>query len=298
MIRPLVFDLQKFSIHDGPGIRTTVFLKGCPLHCLWCHNPESQSPEAELFFESRKCTSCRNCETVCPVHCHRFRDGEHVLERGLCIHCGKCAEQCPADALAGVGFPMEIRRIVAEVMKDEPFYRNSGGGVTVSGGEPMMFPEFTRELLRACREKGLSTALETCGFCREDALRAVIPFTDLFLFDVKCVDPARHRKFTGADNAPILKNLRMLDREGAALRLRCPLIPGWNDSDADLEALAELAEELEHVTAIDTEPYHPLGEDKSLRLGRGEVFSAGFPTPEQTAAWRRFLAERTSVPVT
>ena len=299
MTTGIVFDIQKFSVHDGPGIRTTVFLKGCPLRCSWCHNPESWHGAPELLYDAEKCVGCRACASLCPRGCHRFgEDGAHRLDRGACVGCGACVERCRPGALELCGRVRTTAEVLHEVLKDKPFYDNSGGGLTVSGGEPLFQAAFTEELLRGAKAEGLHTCLETCGFAPWERLEALLPLVDLFLYDVKCVDAARHREFTGQDNALILENLSRLSRAGARLRLRCPLVPGLNDGESDLAALGRLAESLSgQVEGVDVEPYHPLGVSKARRLGHDEVFAAPFTPQETWESWVSAIASRTSVPV-
>ena len=294
----LVFDIEKFAIHDGPGIRTTVFLKGCPLHCQWCHNPESQRPQTEIFFTPEKCIGCGWCFRACPAGCHVMRDGCHVFDRAACRHCGRCAEKCYAEALEKVGREMTTDEVLAEVMKDKMFYDNSNGGITLSGGEPLAQFAFTRELLRKAQTAGLHVCLETCGYAPWEHLRELVPLVDLFLFDVKAMDPERHREFTGQDNRLILENLRRLDAAGAAIVLRCPLVPGVNDDQAHLAGIAELANALSQVQEIHLEPYHPLGVGKSARLGReARLPRQEFTEEEQVEDWLAQVRSRTTVPV-
>ena len=279
--KAIVFDIQKFSIHDGPGIRTTVFLKGCPLRCVWCHNPESWRPEPELLFTAAKCTGCRRCAEVCPAGVHAFTaDGRHELDRAACVRCGKCVEQCPAEALELCGRSLTVEEVMAEVRKDRVFYENSGGGMTLSGGEPMMRPEFTFALLNAAKKEGIHTALESCGFAPREEFERILPVTDLFLFDIKTMDEAKHLRLTGRDNRLILSNLEFLSGAGAEIVLRCPLIPGLNDTPSELAKIGELAERLSGVTGIDVEPYHPLGVSKAERLGQSPAYSAEFAPKE------------------
>ena len=291
-----VFDIEKFAVHDGPGIRTVVFIKGCPLHCLWCHNPESQSFEPELLFHTDKCTSCGKCAKVCPEHCHIVSDGKHTFDRAKCHHCGLCAEHCPAEALDMAGRKMSVDEVMTEIMKDEVFYRNSGGGITLSGGEPLANFEFSYELLKAAKEASIHTAVETSGFAPWDRIRELLPLVDLWLWDVKAV-PEKHEKLTGVPAEPILENLKKLDAAGASIILRCPLVPGVNDEDAALHHIAALANALGHVQQIDLEPYHPLGEGKSSNLGRKDVFHAPFASEADKKRWIETLSSLTQVPL-
>ena len=251
----LVFDIEKFAVHDGPGIRTVVFLKGCPLCCLWCHNPESQS------FEPEQMASV---------------DGTSPPET--------------------VGRAMTVEKVMAEVRKDKPFYDNSGGGLTVSGGEPLAHFEFTRDLLAAAKGEGIHTAVETSGFAPRERIEALLPLVDLWLWDVKA-PPSLHRKLIGVEAAPILDNLAFIASRGARSVLRCPLVPGVNDSDEALAHIATLAGKTPGVLRVDIEPYHPMGEDKNRRLGRAGYFTAPFATDADKARWHAFLGLRTTVPV-
>ena len=296
----IVFDIQKFSIHDGPGIRTTVFLKGCPLHCLWCHNPESRSPRPELFFNPEKCLSCGACVEACPRQAHRIPpERGHLLDRSRCTVCGTCAALCPASALELCGKSMRLSEVLSEVRKDRAFYENSDGGMTLSGGEPMMQFEFVRALCEAAkRAPGIpNIAMESCGFAPEEHFREILSWIDLFLFDIKTLDPEKHRRYTGVPLEPILRTLRFLDDSGAAISLRCPLIPGLNDSEKALTRIAELANTLRRVRSIDLEPYHPLGEAKARRLGKEPEFTAPFTLPDYAAKISGFLQPLTAVPV-
>ena len=293
----VIFDIQKFSVHDGPGIRTTVFLKGCPLRCVWCHNPESWSRQPQILFAAEKCTGCRRCADACPKGCHVFADEGHVFNRATCVACGACAEACLGGALELCGRRMTADEVMTEVLKDRVFYETSHGGMTLSGGEPMAQFAFTRELLKKAKAAGLHTAVETCGFAEEEQYEALLPLVDLFLWDVKAVDTEKHRRFTRCDNLLIINNLRYIDAHGAAYRLRCPLVPGLNDSDSDLAAIADLANSLTHPQGIDVEPYHPLGVAKARRLGMTDGFAADFPPKETVAHWLEILRAHTSVPV-
>ena len=263
-----IFAIRRFAIHDGPGIRTAVFLKGCPLRCLWCHNPESLDPGPEIALIGRKCGACGECVRVCPVSAHRFADGIHVFDRGNCRRCGQCADVCAYGALERTGADIAVEEVVREVLKDSVFYAESGGGVTVSGGEPLSQREFTLDLLSDLKSLGIHTAVETSGFGPAEALEPLLPAVDLFLYDIKAADPAKHRKLTGVPNDSILENLDFLSGRGARIELRCPLVPGVNDSDEDLAALAALAKRTPSLQAVTLLPYHNTGNDKYVRYAR------------------------------
>ena len=290
----LIFDIEKFAVRDGPGIRTVVFMKGCPLYCLWCHNPESQSMDPEMLFHSGKCTRCGICSSVCPQSCHTVNGEEHRFDRSRCTACGLCSERCPAEALHMVGRTMSVDEVMTEVMKDEVFYRNSGGGITLSGGEPLAHFEFSYDLLKAAKEAGIHTAVETSGFAPWDRIRKLLPLVDLWLWDVKTI-PGKHEKLTGVPAEPILENLKRVDQSGASIILRCPLVPGVNDSDAELRHIAMLANENPNVREIDLEPYHPLGEGKSRSLGRDTVFHSGFASETNKSRWKTTISSLTKV---
>ena len=292
----VVFDIEKFAVHDGPGIRTVVFMKGCPLHCLWCHNPESQSFQPEIFFMPEKCTACGRCAVPCPRHCHVFRDGVHSFERTHCIKCGKCADACLTGALENTGRIMSVSEVMRQVLADRLFYENSGGGVTLSGGEPLAHFAFSLALLKRAKSEGIHTAVETCGYASKEKVSALLPYVDLWLWDVKAA-PDSHLRLTGVSAGPVLENLYCIDAAGTAIVLRCPLVPGINDRDEDLLHIAELAESLHHVRRIDLEPYHPLGESKSRHLGRSEVFHADFVPAEKIKEYARIIGTHTSVKI-
>ncbi len=267
MVSGLVFNVQRYSIHDGPGIRTTVFLKGCPLRCAWCHNPESKSPQPELTIYQERCVRCGACWEACPQeHLDQVRSGP-LVDRVHCIRCGRCVEACVNDARQLVGQTLTIDQLMAELLKDRIFYDDSGGGVTVSGGEPLMQAEFVRQLLDACRDAEISTAVDTCGFGERDDLLAIAPLTDIFLYDVKILDDEKHIRFTGVSNAVILENLRALAQIHSRIWIRVPLVPGFNDSPADIAATARFVASLPGVCQVNLLPYHPLGLHKSERLG-------------------------------
>ena len=267
----MVFDIQRFSVHDGPGIRTTVFLKGCPLRCFWCHNPEGIARGQELSFQPDRCIDCGACLETCRRDGHAITaEGRHVLVRDRCEICGRCATQCYARALEIVGREMSVQDVVSEVRQDQPFYETSGGGMTLSGGEPLEQFEFCLALLREARQAGLHNCLDTTGLAATERVLRTLPLVDMYLFDVKDTDPDRHRAHTGVGNELILANLRRLHAEGAAIRVRVPLIPGANDREDNFRGIARLAAELPNLEGIELMPYHGLGAGKLTRLGRPE----------------------------
>ena len=289
----IVFDIRRYAIHDGPGIRTTVFLKGCSLSCAWCHNPEGQARGAEALVRENRCIRCGACVDACGHGAIAWTEAGPATDRALCAACGDCAAVCFADARERVGRGMTAEAVFAEVARDEPFYAQSGGGMTLSGGEPLLQPAFAAALLALARGRGVHTALDTCGFAAWETLDRLRGAVDLFLYDVKLLDDARHRRFTGVSNAPILANLRPLSARGHAIVLRVPVIPGVNDDDANLEALADLAGTLPHLAGVDLLPYHHIGADKYARLDRAYPLPDAAPPPaERMAAIARLLAER------
>lgn len=264
----MIFNIQRFSVDDGPGIRTTVFFKGCPLSCIWCHNPESHRREPELMYNAQKCISCGACSTVCDRGGHAFDDARaHILDRTDCISCGACAGICPTKAVEMAGREETVENILKEVLADKIFYEQSGGGMTVSGGEPLYQPTAVTALCRAAKEAGLHVAMETCGFASESTVRAVAPWVDLFLFDYKA--PAEtHEALTGVPQKPILDTLALLAKLGKDVILRCPIIPGCNDTDGHFADITALAKQYGNIREVHLEPYHPLGISKLEQLGR------------------------------
>ena len=268
MIKGLVFDVKRYAIHDGPGIRTTVFLKGCPLACWWCHNPESQSPGVEMIFTENRCIACGACLEACG---HGALSGGALgpaADPSRCERCGACAAACYAEARRMVGRETTADDVMAEVERDAAFYEQSGGGVTFSGGEPLMQIDFLDGLLRASKARGFNTALDTCGYAPWEAIERVRARVDLFLYDLKVVDDARHRELTGVSNELILSNLTELSRRGHAIFLRVAIIPGLNDNDDSLRAIGAFASHLPNLNGIDILPYNRLGADKYERLHR------------------------------
>lgn len=290
-IKGVIFNLQHYSIHDGPGIRTTVFLKGCPLKCLWCQNPESQDPGPLLFFTDEKCTGCGTCAEACPNGAIRLIDGKSKTDRDRCTGCGKCVSVCPNEARSIIGREMTAEEVFEDLKTDDIFYRNSGGGVTLSGGDPVFQPDFSIAILKLCRSAGIHTALETCGFLEWGRLKNILKQTDLVLYDIKHMDSTRHKAYTGVVNELILENAEKIHRD---LKLpvfpRVPLVPGYNDSLENLKRTAEfIATRLDGNNMVHILPYHPLGETKYLRMERKITTSVTLPSERQLEAARQIF---------
>lgn len=261
----LIFNLQKFCLHDGPGIRTTIFFKGCPLNCLWCHNPESKSYSKQFSFAGEKCSGCGQCEKVCSQEAVKIVDNMAFYEEEKCILCGKCIDVCPNNLREIVGREYTVDQLVNEIEKDRPFYEQSKGGVTLSGGEAMIQIDFVEQLITACKERGISVVVDTCGYAPFSNFLKIMDKVDLFLYDLKLTDPLLHKKYTGQDNQLILDNLRELAKRGAKINLRLPLIEGVNTELCHLEKILELARELKILT-INLLPYHDIAKNKYERL--------------------------------
>jgi pyruvate formate lyase activating enzyme len=268
----LVFDIRKYSIHDGPGIRTAVFLKGCPLRCLWCHNPEGLGAAPELLDRRERCVGCWACSRACPLGLDPRREAG-VARCGACPSFGACAEACPAEALQLVGRRMGSAEVMAAIRQDLPFYEESGGGATFTGGEPLAQPEFLLDLLHSCREEGIRSALDTSGWAERGLLLEAGALADLVLFDLKLVDDARHERATGVPSGPILENLAALAASGARIALRVPLVPGINDALGDLECAARFASSLRGVASVHILPYHDSAKGKYAL--RGAAYAMG-----------------------
>lgn len=281
-----IFNIQTYSIHDGPGIRVTVFIKGCPLRCLWCANPESNLTTPQLMTYSSKCSGCGRCIASCPRGAIRVgeKNGKIVAltDRDLCIDCGDCVESCPLSAREIAGKNMTVNEVVAKVLKDRLFMDSSGGGMTVSGGEPLMHPDFTEALLRAAKEEGLHTAIESCSFASRDVVDRVFQYVDLGLLDIKHMDSDTHKRLTGVPNEPILENLKHIYHDlHVPFMISLPTITGYNDSDENIAATAKfIAEELGSDVHVRLLPYHRLGESKNDSLGKNMDMSIDIPSDE------------------
>ncbi len=266
----LVFNIQKFCLHDGPGIRTTVFLKGCPLQCLWCCNPEGITSYNELMYVTPRCVGCKSCVSICPRAALKPSEDDKVeIDRSKCNNCGMCTDVCPSEALRMSAHEMTVEEVMAEVRKDRIFYELSGGGITLSGGEPLSHPFFAVELLKQCKKEGINTALETSGYSSPKTLKEVLHYVDYLLYDVKHTDPKKHEVFTGKSNEIILKNLEYITSIYPVARLtaRVPLIPGFNDSSEEVLSIVGFVASL-GIKNVDVLPFHKLGASKYKYLGR------------------------------
>jgi pyruvate formate lyase activating enzyme len=264
-----IFDIKKFSIHDGPGIRTTVFLKGCPLRCLWCDNPESQQLRPQIVFWEGRCIGCDACLEACTRSAIMLDEqGRRSVSPDRCDFCGKCLDECYSNALDKIGRLVTVEDLLSIVEADSPFYEQSDGGITLSGGEPTVQPAFALSILEGAHRRGIHTAIESCGHAPWDVWQAFLPHLDLILYDLKEIDPANHERWTGVSNELILANLRRLVDAGADIVIRRPVIPGYNDYEESIRALAHIVSDLKEITEIHLLPYHRLGESKYGQLRR------------------------------
>ena len=261
-----IFDIKRFAVHDGPGIRTTVFFKGCPLRCLWCHNPESMKIQRQIVFFENKCIGCGECFKRCPNSAIEATPEGRKYHKEKCTLCGTCVEYCYAEATVMQGKIVSVEEVIEEVKKDMPFYENSGGGVTLSGGEPTMQAEFCIEILAESKKAGMHTALDTSGYVKFDILKEILKYVDLVLYDLKVMDPQKHKEYTGVTNEIIISNLKEIDEMNVPIEIRIPTIPGYNDSEDNLLATCELINSLHNVERVKLLPYHRLGEGKYTRL--------------------------------
>lgn len=267
LLEGIVFNIQKYSVHDGPGIRTTIFLKGCPLECMWCHNPESQKTNIEITQDANKCSLCGECERRCPEGCIDIDNKRFIYDRQLCSKCGVCIDYCIQGARELVGKIYSVNDILREIEKDNIFYETSSGGVTFSGGEAMMQIDFLENVIKACYEKGISVAVDTSGYTSFDNFNRIIDYVDLFLYDLKIVDDTKHKKYIGKSNKIIIDNLKKLSNKGANINIRIPLIDEINTDEKNIMDTIDIIKEL-NIKNVNLLPYHNIGRDKYKRLDR------------------------------
>jgi len=263
----IVFDIQKFSVHDGPGVRTIVFLKGCPLSCRWCCNPESQDNEPQVMFIAQNCNGCKRCFNVCSTGAIDFTLPSRI-NHNKCDNCGKCVDVCNSEALNMAGTVRTVEEILIELSKDTIMYRRSGGGITLSGGEVLAQIDFAEELLKGCKSKGWHTAIETSGFASISILERILPHLDLVMLDIKHMDSKKHKEYVGQNNEIILENARIIAKSGKPLVIRIPILTGFNDDEKNIKATANFVNSLEKVKEVHLLPYHRLGQNKYDYLGR------------------------------
>ena len=280
-----VFNIQRFSLFDGPGVRTVVFLKGCPLRCIWCHNPEGIRREPQIMYNSQRCISCAECVDACPKSRHIIRDGLHGFIREGCDGCGKCTKVCPTEAVSLAGKLMDTEAVMAEVMRDASLYKESGGGLTLSGGEPLYQGEFAVSLLRVAKEQGISTCVETCGHAKREIIEEAAKYTDDFYFDYKATGNEMHKRLCGVPQTVILENLAILDSLGAKVTLRCPIVPGMNDVPDHISGIAAVAEKYSCIGEVQLEPYHRMGVSKSEKLGESAAYDGKAPDRARLEAY-------------
>jgi pyruvate formate lyase activating enzyme len=266
-MKGMISNIQRYSLHDGPGIRTTVFLKGCNMRCFWCHNPESLDPRPQIQFVAERCVGCGRCVEVCNRQAHTLKGGRHLFDRSRCVLCGKCVAACDYGALVMVGTEMETGEVMKEVLEDREFYRTSGGGVTLSGGEPLMQQEFTLKLLEECRKEGLHTAVESNLCFPWRRVSAVIEICDLLMMDLKLMDEELHERYTGFSNRLVLENLKKMSGIGKKFVVRTPVVPGVNDREQEIAGIAELLSGISNLEYYELLPFHPLGMGKYEELG-------------------------------
>jgi glycyl-radical enzyme activating protein len=286
-----ILDIQKFALHDGPGIRTTVFLKGCPLNCVWCSNPESIDPWLQLSYNELKCNHCLKCIPVCPVHVFSTDVSKLNVEFNLCNSCGKCITECPENTLKIYGKEVESEDVIRELIKDIDYFRNSGGGLTLSGGDPLFQFDFAMDLFKKTKKAGINTCIETEGYGKKQQFKELLPWVDFFYFDYKLTKPELHKKYTGISNNLILENLDFLCKNNAFVVLRCIIIPEVNDNEEHFLAIAKLSMKYDEIKEIQLMPYHNYGASKYLHTGRKNYFNPESVNRELIPGWIKQIQE-------
>lgn len=280
-----IVEIKRFAVHDGDGIRTTVFFKGCPLKCLWCHNPETLSPKRQLAFYGHKCVMCGKCAEVCSLH--SLSGGTHTIDKEKCVLCGRCAEVCPQSAIELFGTEMTVDEVCAALIKDKSFYDESGGGITLSGGECLLQSEACREILKEMKRCEINTAVDTCGFVPREAIDRVMPYTDTFLYDIKAIDVDVHKQCTGQPNGLILENLMYIDKSGAKTEIRIPYVPGYNDNQID--KIGSFLAQLKNITGVRVLPYHNYAASKYAALGIEDTLPKTLPSEAEISKAKDIL---------
>ena len=285
-----IFEIKRFSVHDGDGIRTTVFFKGCPLKCVWCHNPEGIDFNKQLAFYEHKCISCGHCINSCAQGAHKLADGIHRFDRNLCLACGNCVDACFSRALTLYGREMSVDEIFDVVMEDKDFYTSTGGGVTLSGGECLMYADFCAQLLKKLSENGINTAVDTCGFVPKESIDKVIPYTDVFLYDIKAIDEDVHIRCTERSNVKILENLKYIDSCGKDIEIRIPYVPGFNDDQ--VEKIRAFLSQLNNIKSVKVLPYHNYAGSKYAALDMVNTLPSDMPDNEEISKAENILSNK------
>lgn len=278
-MKAIISDIKRFAVHDGDGIRTTVFLKGCSLKCVWCHNPEGIGFKAQLGYYKDKCIGCGECIEVCPTGAHQIKDGCHIFVREKCIGCGKCVDKCLGNALMLYGKEFTVEELLPKLLEDKEFYETSGGGVTLSGGECLCQADFCAELLKKLKEKGINTAVDTCGFVSKESIDKVAPYTDIFLYDIKAIDEDVHIKCTGHSNKQILENIKYIDSLGKKIEVRIPYVPEYNSDQID--KISDFLKDIKNLTKVKVLAYHNYAGSKYSALSMKNTLPTKLPSSEE-----------------
>ena len=278
-MKGVICDIKRFAVHDGDGVRTTVFFKGCPLKCVWCHNPESIDFNPQLAYYENKCIGCGECVAVCPNRAHTITEKGHIFNRDLCVDCGKCEEFCLGDALKLYGTEVSVDELLKLVLEDKDFYEISGGGVTLSGGECLCQADFCAEFLKELKNLGINTAIDTCGFATKETLDKIIPYTDTFLYDIKAIDEDVHIKCTGHSNEIILENIKYIDSKNKSIEVRIPYVPQFNDNQ--IEKIKEFLKTFKNIKSVKVLPFHNYAGSKYQALNMQNTLPKTLPTEDQ-----------------
>jgi len=267
-MQAMVLSISRMTLHNGPGIRTVIFLKGCPLRCVWCSTPESQKKEAEIAVFPKACIGCGKCVSICPHNAVRLTSDDIILDRTLCDCCGLCTRSCHSDAIRILGSLWTVEDVIKEVKEDQVFFKHSGGGATISGGEPLIYPEYVEELAMGLKKEGINVGIDTSGYVPWSNIETVVPYVDFFLWDMKHMDPVAHKKITGVSNELIIQNLISLSKKAKPIYIRVPVIPGYNDDEKNIRQLCVLLANLDSVTEVNLLPVHHLGKQRYYSLNR------------------------------